>query len=218
MILIFCNAFFPGDLADALWCLHDRFKTWLRDRRLSCSMKRWGLRTICYESGEFPTLASYVKGAKTRLILKWAADEAEWLVANVSDTHRGRTRAKMMRCLVTAIRVCERSDTVFLSDADCTTFVHNSRAFLLHLQSEVEASSAAGELLFKLRPKLHYWAESVEHVSRNFENPAHFDCFDWESFVGRIKRIVCRTHRLAASRRAVERYLIALAVRWHRGW
>ena len=71
---------------------------------------------------------------------------------------------------------------------------------------------------FKVRPKLHYWAHHLDHTFETKENPARFDTFDWESFVGKIKRIVSKTHRLTASTRAVERYLLQCAVRWNRGY
>ena len=96
--------------------------------------------------------------------------------------------------------------------------VRNGRSFLVHLQGEIEASVAAGEALFKVRPKLHYWSHSLDHCLQTKENPSRYDCFDWESFVGRIKRIVAKTHRLQASARTVHRYLLQCAVRWNRGY
>ena len=221
MMLILCWLYYPEtELNLALWWLQFKFKVWLKEKRLTVSMKAWSTRTICLEKfADYPTLASYIKGATCRLVLKWLADEANLVVTSGADTSAGAIRrARMLSNLVGAIRISEATAELFMSRDVCDTYVRACRCFLLDLQCEAEIAQAIGVSLFKVRPKLHYWAESLYTVSSTRENPAAFDAFDWESFVGKIKRIVTKTHRRSACLRVVERYLLLCCVRWHRGY
>ena len=221
MMLILCWLYYPEtELNLALWWLQFKFKVWLKEKRLTVSMKAWSTRTICLEKfADYPTLASYIKGVTCRLVLKWLADEANLVVSSGADTSAGAIRrARMLSNLVGAIRISEATAELFMSRDVCDTYVRACRCFLLDLQCEAEIAQAIGVSLFKVRPKLHYWAESLYTVSSTRENPAAFDAFDWESFVGKIKRIVTKTHRRSACLRVVERYLLLCCVRWHRGY
>jgi hypothetical protein len=72
------------------------------------------------------------------------------------------------------------------------------------------------EFARQVRPKLHYFAHTLEHVLKTRENPRRQDLFGAEDYIGRIKKIGCRTHRLVCPLRVVERLLILKSHRWHK--
>jgi hypothetical protein len=68
----------------------------------------------------------------------------------------------------------------------------------------------------QVRPKLHYFAHTLDHVLRTRENPRRRDLFTSEDYIGRIKKIGSKCHRSSCSQRVVERLLLSKAYRWHK--
>ena len=125
-------------------------------------------------------------------------------------------RARTIQSLVSFINGCARAGTLLTSE-EAVQIRASGRIFPLLYQSLAEQAEASGACLWKVRPKLHYFAHVVEDVWTSRENPGRLDTFDWESFVGKIKKIASKTHRATVSKRTLQRYLLFLACRWHRG-
>ena len=94
LLVILAKTYYPGvDLAIALGYLYYYFRQWCKARKSSCTMKKWNLRTVCVENSyDYPTLASWVKGAKCRLILLWLAHE----VRDTSAVEPAHTACSLM--------------------------------------------------------------------------------------------------------------------------
>lgn len=213
MLVITSKLWYPrASLERGLAELFVNFRTWCRTRRISCTMKVFSLSTVGMQSsGErvFPVLSSRIKAAKVRTMIKWmvqVARESRHLDGTASEN-----RYIMMSELGKFIHLCG-TDGIFMVHAEAA--VKNGRAFLLAYQAEVERNHKLNKLLFKVRPKLHYFSHLIDFLSETRENPASQDTFLYESFCGKVKRIVAKTHRDTSGVRGPQRYLLALAVRW----
>lgn len=87
--------------------------------------------------------------------------------------------------------------------------------FFLQCISQLAAKSLASRVrLWKLRPKCHYFAESLLYLRQSLENPLKSSCQNEEDLMGKIKRIALKTHRSTQSDRALQRYGIFLMLHW----
>ncbi|CAK9103632.1 Uncharacterized protein SCF082_LOCUS48402 [Durusdinium trenchii] len=68
------------------------------------------------------------------------------------------------------------------------------------------------QLLFKTRSKTHYNEHIADEVLRFRINPATYQNFEEEAFLGRIKAIGIHCHGRSCTRRLYQRYLLTLAV------
>ena len=64
------------------------------------------------------------------------------------------------------------------------------------------------ECLFRLRPKLHYFAHLLNFVAHTKLNPRRYDLFGAEDFMGKVKKLVKRVHKVTASSAFIRRYII----------
>lgn len=69
-----------------------------------------------------------------------------------------------------------------------------------------------GIMAFKLRPKHHYVWHVCQDLVRTQLNPKLNHCWSDEKWLGRLKKIGCRTHGSTVHKRAIERFLVALSV------
>ena len=73
-----------------------------------------------------------------------------------------------------------------------------------------------GLLLYKLRPKHHYFDHLGRDIARTLLNPRKVhQCNNDESFLGYLKRIGVRCHQANMMHRLFQRYLLFLSIRWH---
>lgn len=73
-----------------------------------------------------------------------------------------------------------------------------------------------GLLLYKLRPKHHYFDHLGRDIARTLLNPRKVhQCNNDESFLGYLKRIGVRCHQANIMHRLFQRYLLFLSIRWH---
>ena len=99
-----------------------------------------------------------------------------------------------MWALDSSLSVCGQGCKPHLSDAETLESCFLLRTFLLSYQYAANRSLSRRELLFKLRPKLHY----VDHLERETAigklNFIHFACFKDEDLMKGLKRVVTGTH------------------------
>ena len=142
--------------------------------------------------------------------------EARKVVIERQDTSwQAHVRADMLHYLMVWIRTLDEAD-MFLTHEEAVRAQDAGRANLLCYQALAEDAAAANKSLWKLRPKMHYVAHTIEMLTETYENPATLDLFSWEDFVGKVKRVAAKTHRATASLRVVQRWMLLLTTRWHR--
>jgi hypothetical protein len=94
--------------------------------------------------------------------------------------------ARMITSLVSFLNVCGVAGGLFTAE-EASKVQQQGRSFLLSYQTLAEEAYSTWQALWKLRPKIHYFAHMVEELPSTLENPGRCDTFDWESFVGTIK-------------------------------
>ena len=107
---------------------------------------------------------------------------------------------------------------LILSEADAK---EASSMLLLHCKTYCWLSARFFRdrvLLFRIRPKLHYIVHQAWQVKELKLNLSGFTTFEEESFLGKIKGIICACHGSTCYVRFYQRYLLCLAlmVRRHR--
>ena len=216
MLLILAGTFRPHlDLADGLAWLHTEFRVWCKQRRTSCNIGRFSLKLIGLATAVekvYPILASRIKGAKVKILMKWLANMSTRARA-LDVTPAAKNRQLMMLGIVGFVHECDRA-ALFLTPDQKERAGKCARTFLLAYQLESERSY--DRPLFKMKPKVHYFGHMVDFMMETGENPASLDTWDYENFCGRIKRVCRNTHRTTASLRTAQRYLLLMAIRWRR--
>ena len=123
--------------------------------------------------------------------------------------------ARMITSLVSFLNVCGVAGGLFTAE-EASKVQQQGRSFLLSYQTLAEEAYSTWQALWKLRPKIHYFAHMVEELPSTLENPGRCDTFDWASFVGRIKAIGAKTHCKTIALRPCQRYMLCLSYRWRR--
>ena len=89
-----------------------------------------------------------------------------------------------------------------------------SKMLLLHCKSYcwLSAFFSQRKMLFRVRPKLHYIMHQALQVKHLKLNLSSFTTFEEESFLGKIKAIICSCHGATCYVRFFQRYLLCLAL------
>lgn len=94
-------------------------------------------------------------------------------------------------------------------------FVHSQiRQCLLHWQGMKGACKASGIARWAFRPKHHYLEHLGESVKHTSINARHLSCFNDESYLGKIKRLACKTHSATAILRVFQRLTLGWGQRF----
>ena len=97
--------------------------------------------------------------------------------------------------------------------------VSSGRTFLLCLQElAAKDRGPAGDLKWKMRPKLHNFDHMLLFTELTSLNPRYYSCWHDETFMGSVKKIAskCRGEATAVLLRLIQRYLLGLALRFER--
>ena len=94
----------------------------------------------------------------------------------------------MLWYLKDVIEVMDKSGLI-LTREQAERIQESGHNFLTIYQKLAEMAFAAGVCSYKLRPKLHYFAHTVDEVTDTLENPRRQDLFLAEDFIGKVKRV-----------------------------
>lgn len=157
----------PGSPDHSLGMVHVEFRKWCKDRGLKLPTLPLSLNLLGLGGGgrEFAVLHSKVKAANVRVLLAFVADLACRL-CDGSDLSRIRAT-----CVVSLERFCRACDIAsFMFDDDTLNVVLSAgRSYLLCYQKL--AIELDGHFLYKLRPKLHYYAHMLLWIEATRRNP-----------------------------------------------
>lgn len=85
---------------------------------------------------------------------------------------------------------------------------------LLHWQGLFQMFEGAGICRWKLRPKHHYFWETIKQIRRTRINVRFLACWQDESYLGHIKKIAIHSHAGNALLRIFQRLMINLSQRF----
>lgn len=119
----------------------------------------------------------------------------------------------MLWYLKDVIEVMDKSGLI-LTREQAERIQESGHNFLTIYQKLAEMAFAAGVCSYKLRPKLHYFAHTVDEVTDTLENPRRQDLFLAEDFIGKVKRVGKKCSKRLVSLRAAQRRVIFMATKW----
>ena len=108
------------------------------------------------------------------------------------------------------------SPIFFLNENEATEACSSGWLFLRSYQALARLAHDRKLTLFKLRPKLHYFAHVLLALAVTRENPRRRELNTAEDFMGRIKLIGKATNRMNSSAAIVERIMVCYVQRWYR--
>lgn len=115
--------------------------------------------------------------------------------------------------LQTGIDVCDRAGIVMTEDETghvCTYWL----SFLQHWQGLFQIFQGAGIERWKMRPKHHYFFETIKQIRRTQLNVRYVSCWQDESYLGHVKKIAIHSHGGNAILRTFQRLMINLSRRF----
>ena len=119
----------------------------------------------------------------------------------------------MLYFLVHCLQICSESSLI-MSQAQADSAAAEGYNFLICYQQLAVQADLANENLWGIRPKFHFFDESLGRMKETLENPARQSCMMEEDAMGKFKRVGQSTHRVSQSLRGLQRYLIWLKLRW----
>lgn len=200
--------FRAGDLAGRLAKATRHYRAWAAAHARPMRSVRFSKRWV---QGPYPQITQLqAKAAELRSMQYWMRDVCS-AVAEDHGSH-GHIRAKLFESLVQVDETCRASQRFLTAEAaqklaadmECALQMYNALA-----ASAVKAS----RLLWKCIPKMH----ALTHVAYDNwgTNPRAVHCYPDEDMVGRMKKIYIKCHGATAPRRALQRYMLLVGVRWN---
>ena len=203
------------DLDAALFLLWRKMKRWFKARKVTCSVKCFSKKVLGWDGqNTYPSLASFIKGAHVKLIIIWLANENINVVNDGIDVNpHAQLRATCNFAFVKFITILDGGG-LFVMDPDRDNAVKWGKAYLLCYQALAATAYEAELCLYKIRPKMHYFAHLLIELGLSGENPRRYDLFGAESFMGKIRKLGSQCHRANMPLRILHRYLLFLGHRW----
>lgn len=200
---------------EALCWLWHHYLQWWGER--GCNVARgchvFTMRTIsCSTSTDFPRLIDTIKASWTKRITIWACHRALDVAANKNANEYQRQRACLSYSFLGYIYTCNDADLLFTQDEAETAQTH-AMFFLLWYQHLAYTSWQRGNIAWRLRPKLHYFAHVVLEIGDTLENPAKHSLWGSEDLVGQAKKLGRQCHKRTVSRRLTQRRSVYMLMR-----
>lgn len=162
----------------ALTILYGEFKTNCRLHGRPCYTKPFTLKGLGLEdpTGQathmYPVLPDRIKAAHSRQIAMWAAERAKQIGMDPEATEHQRMRGGLAHWFLRYYFILNANKkNAFLTEEDATAAHEAGMQALIHYQLLANAALTSEVLLYRVRPKLHYWAHTVLEVKQTRENP-----------------------------------------------
>ena len=182
---------------------HQEIKSWCRTNQVHVTITALNSKLLQLKGNSYPSLMC--KGADVKLLIFWLTE----LLCN-----RDLPLSDHVKTLVATSHALARfiylMDTypMFLTDDQAQQLIQAGELYLNGLLRLRIQSQEAGKVLFKLRPKCHYFQCRILNRLKSGSrlNPRVMSCFHDEWFIGIISRIACQTHSQSVGLATLLRY------------
>ncbi|CAL1142427.1 unnamed protein product [Cladocopium goreaui] len=159
----------------------------------------------------FAELGTRYKASHVKLIVWWLARETQQFA---DQNPQEPVLNVLATCCYSLQRVIELMDTsgFIFSVAEASEACESLKTHLKTYMWLAWYSYSRCLLLFKVRCKTHYNFHVADDIKATRLNPAMFQNFDEESFLGKLKHIGIRCHGATCVQRMFMRYLLCLAM------
>ena len=210
--LVAAKAF--ANMNEALCWLWKHFLHWWSERGYNVSRQPvFTMRTIsCSTAADFPRLIEMIKGSWSKHITTWACNRTLEVAAMKSASEYQKQRGCLAYSWLGYVNTCDNADLLFTDDEAEAAQTHGI-FFLQWYQHLAYTAWQRGKTAWRLRPKLHYFAECVLEISDTKENPAKHALWGSEDLVGQAKKVGRHCHKRTASNRVAQRRSIFVLMR-----
>jgi hypothetical protein len=200
----------PDVLLQHLWC---EFRTWSAQRKLGVPKGSLSLQIIGgTQNNKYPELASSIKASVVKHFTTFLAHFALEIAGGDAYT---RLRATCGWGIAEFIHVSDSSGLV-LSDHQVNRLVFGGRTYLQAYSNLAQGAAMAGQFIWKVRPKCHYFVHLLDFAAASKLNPAHMGSWHEESYLGKIKVLGLRCSGKTMLTTSLLRYFLYLGIRWER--
>lgn len=212
----------PQDYDVVLRAFSTHAHLWCRDNNLelgmgTLSMARLG-RPKAY-NWPMAILDSRIKAARTRALFSLLTFLMCRLVGSATlrskdSQWQAKLRAVCCWSLDTALSIWTLGDRVKMSKREAEHSVWLSRLHAVTYQSLAARALLQRRLLYKIRPKTHYFQHMLDHVSETHLSPMFLATFGDEDYMHKIRNIARACHGATFHRQWAKRYALKRALQW----
>ena len=210
------------DPDDAYKAVYLEYREWVRNLGQTPSSHPWTSALFGRPSRtHFPCVMDKIKAAHMKGMCFFIA---MWMQTCVRRVQKAGLAAGdiQVRLQVIATLMWAVCDFMYVTDTSplIMTAAQRGRAytaghiFLNLYHALAEEAMQAHHALWQITPKFHYYCHVLDQIRSSAFNPRWSHCFLDESFMGCITRIIGQTHGRGSMLRAMQRYILFLAIRW----
>ena len=204
---------------EVLYRMSQHAQVWARDQSLdlyvgTLTMQRLGRS---HRRWPYPELDSRIKAARCRTLFAFIT----WLMSRLASSPlppeqklNARVRAICCWTLDTALSVFNRTRHVKMLKHVVKETTWLCRLHSASYQWLAVQSLSQKRLLFKVRPKTHYFSHMVDHHQQSCLCLIHLSTFGDEDFMGKCRRIAQSCHGKTYMHSWAKRYVLKRALQW----
>ena len=195
---------------------------WAKDQNMqldigTLTMHRLGRPT--YLHWPYPGLDTRIKAAKTRTLFAFTTWMMVQLCASAKlDTEEKQMHAKMRAVccwsLDVALSCWNVNEEVVMPDSTVQQTVWLCRLHSASYEWLAGQCLLAGRLLYKVRPKTHYFCHMVDHHEKTKICLMHLATFGDEDYMGKVRSICQACHGSTYMSTWARRYALKRALQW----
>lgn len=167
-----------------------------------------------------PQLDSQIKAGRVRTLLAFITFVMVQLIdSNLVPQNKimyGKVRACCCWTLDTALSIWNQCKSVAMSPGDVTTASWLCRVHSASYQYLAVQSLRERRLLWKVRPKSHYFVHFVDFYETTGLSPIHMSAFLDEDFMGKARKICLSCHGATFMKQWARRYVLKRALQWRK--
>ena len=192
-----------------------RFKEWLKDHSLSCSVKRFTINRVHRDTNSsFPLYSC--KASECVPLVAWLASTVLQYseVCPPSKKPEALVVSNMFWGLSTYFWVCKKASR-FFTDAEAEAVNHAGHTFL-YMYSELRRTSISeATYMWNITPKWHQFHHLILDSVSDRSNPRYFHCFGDEDQIGKMLLLAAASHSATVVESTVTLYWVGLIRRMY---
>ncbi|CAK9025019.1 unnamed protein product [Durusdinium trenchii] len=228
------DMFQTGDLADyvnlapgasaalVFWRVGALAEQWAKQNQLDLGAVRLTEERLNYTQTTYPCLDSLVKAARGRVLFEYVCkiclDVERNLPADrpASDIYHSQLRASMCWCLSACLSIWSKGKKPKLSQQEKEKSVWLGRSHLVCYAALAAGALAQHQLLYKVRPKCHYFEHALDECALWGNNPLSQSSFLDEDNMKSLRNLAVKCHPRTVKVTWARRYILKKVLLWHK--
>ena len=202
-----------------LYRMSQHAHAWARDQGLTLYVGTLSLQRLGRSNRRwpYPELDTRIKAARCRTLFAFVA----WLMCRLAlfplpEPQKFQSKVRAMCCwtLDVALSVFNRNKQVKMQEHVVKETTWLLRFHMACYQWLAVQSLQQKRLLYKVRPKSHYYSHMVDHFEETCLCLMHLSTLGDEDFMGKIRRVAQACHGRTYMHAWAQRYVLKRALQW----